>query len=173
MLPPRGLGTRTPTELPCIHVACSYREDKLSPYVYKDSACFFLTCGGDGLTGHFCIQNPQIFSASPPSSHFFSQSVPPSPCPLILPSISTSLSLSLIQPHPSPPSNPQLVRPSIRHSAVPRRAGRSRADCTRGLGGVTTPCCLLGSCLLDDMTVHLKGKLVVCVCAAICLFSGR
>lgn len=115
MLPPRGLGTRTPTELPCIHVACSYREDKLSPYVYKDSACFFLTCGGDGLTGHFCIQNPQIFSASPPSSHFFSQSVPPSPCPLILPSISTSLSLSLIQPHPSPPLQPT-ARPALHPS---------------------------------------------------------
>lgn len=31
------------------------------------------------------------------------------------------------------------------------------------LEGVTTPCCLLGSCLFDDGTVHLKGKLALCV----------
>lgn len=58
--------------------------------------------------------------------------------------------------------DPQLLRPSIHHSAVPRRAGRSWADCTRGLGGVTTPCCLLSLRLFEDMTAHLKGKLVFC-----------
>lgn len=71
-----------------------------------------------------------------------------------------------------PPPDPQLLRPSIRHSAVPRRAGRSRADCTRGLGGVTTPCCLLGACLFDDMTVHLKGKLVLCVQRSVFLWKA-
>lgn len=57
----------------------------------------------------------------------------------------------------------RLVHPFIRHSAVLRRAGRSQADCTRGLGEVTTPCCLLASCLLDEATVHLQGKWLSCV----------
>lgn len=64
---------------------------------------------------------------------------------------------------PPPVPLPELrpAHPFIRHSAVLRRAGRSRADCTRGLREVTAPCCLLASCLLDDATVHLQGKWIL------------
>lgn len=61
-------------------------------------------------------------------------------------------------PPPVPLRELRPMHPFIRHSAVLRHAGRSWADCTGGLGEVTTPCCLLASCLLDDATVHLQGK---------------
>lgn len=116
-----------------------HREDKLSPYVYIQGLCPILPqwrpCASwvksalHSLLSISALLSSIIF----PSSHFFLA------CsfyflhfePLILPLILTSLSLSLIQA--PPPLFPlyltcsSSVRPSIRHSAVPRQAGGSRA----------------------------------------------
>ena len=56
----------------------------------------------------------------------------------------------------------KLFHPSIRHSAAPRRTGRSWTDCTRGLGGGIT------LSVFDDLTVRFIDKMVLCVEFCLC-----
>lgn len=153
----------------CVRVLCSYGADKLSPYVYlttqPDSFSPAALWGQRSFLHPKSTARQSLLSFSSLFScttliFFISQlSVYLSPNFTFHPDISQPATDSCSPP----PPDPQLLRPSIHHSAVPRRAGKSWADCTRGLGGVTTPCCLLSLHLFEDMTVHLKGKLVLCV----------
>lgn len=136
-LPHWGLATWTPTALPASkRVRHSYGEDKCSPYVYlkvASSPPTVPTLWPSGLLGHFCIhKNRTTPTPSPPHCHFlllhalifFSSPSPilccfPAPL-LILPSIVTSLSLSLIHARQPPPPHPPSSRRSPHSSSVTR-----------------------------------------------------
>lgn len=130
LLPHWGLGTWTPTELPAsVYGAHMEGVNWVHMFTY-------------GLIGHFCIQKSTAekqhrsfllclsLSLFLPSS-FFSLLF----CVFLPPNFTFHLDISQLVTDscscsPPPCPSPQLVR----HSAVPRRAGRSWADCTRGLG---------------------------------------
>lgn len=125
----------------CICVWCSYGGGKLSPYVYLKTRS--ASSSPVALRAHWSFLYPKINSRK--TTPLFS----PLPLSLFLPSSFFSLLFCVFLPpnftfhldisqlvtdscscSPPPRPSPQLVR----HSAVPRRAGRSWADCTRGLG---------------------------------------
>lgn len=132
------------------------------PSVWNESAAILSTCQSNHHQGApSSMRNATVFKLlSKRYRKVMCFSFPPHP------NFTFHLDISLFacnscSPPPVPLPEPRPVHPFIRHSAVLRRAGRSRAGWTRGLGEVTTPCCLLASCLLDDATVHLQGKWVL------------
>lgn len=138
----------------CICVWCSYGGGKLSPYVYLKTRS--ASSSPVALRAHWSFLYPKInsrkttplFSPLPLSLSsyplLFSLSYFVFFCPLILPSILTSLNLSLIHAHANPPP-----APAHSSSVTPLSRGeRAGAGLTvqEVLEGVTTPCCLLSSC---------------------------
>lgn len=102
------------------------------------------------LNNHF--SQPFLISFVLSSTIFPSNYFRPAPSCFLYLSLNFTFHRGISQPVTDscspPPPDPQLPSPSIHHSAVPRQAGRSRTDCTKGLGGVTGPRCLLGSVFL-------------------------
>lgn len=139
----------------CICVWCSYGGGKLSPYVYLKTRS--ASSSPVALRAHWSFLYPKInsrkttplFSPLPLSLSlltlfFFLSLILCFFCPLILPSILTSLNLSLIHAHAHPPP-----APAHSSSVTPLSRGeRAGAGLTvqEVLEGVTTPCCLLSSC---------------------------
>lgn len=119
----------------CVPARRSYGGDKCGPYVYLKAAASpptAPTSWPSGLLGHFCIHKTRTTTTPPSRTHTHTlPSSPPlllfcvvflPPLLLILPSIVTSLSLSLIharQPPPSPPQ-PRPLRRSPHSSSVTR-----------------------------------------------------
>lgn len=154
----------------CIPARRSYGEDKCGPYVYLKAASSpptAPTLWPSGLLGHFCIHKNRTTTPPPPPPphchflllHALISFFPPLLlfCVVFLSSPNLTFhrdisqlvtdSCSAAAPSPPPvlsPQPPQLVR----HSAVPRRE-RPGAGLTvqEVVEGVTTPCCLLSSCL--------------------------
>ena len=145
------LGTWAPTELPAS--VCGAHWEKL---------CSFSTCGPERSWVISTSKHLPPLAPLPSFPFFRNRSL--LFYPIILPS-HLDMSRFVTDSCSSQPPPPRArARPSLHPSlAVPRRAGRSRADCTRGLGRVTTPCCLLGSRSLHDVALHFKGKSAPCV----------